>query len=275
MQGDGRVFRFLLALSLGVAICLGAGFLGQPAAAQSFGFGSFSPLVWFPTLEGEVKVRPIVVHIGGGTLSAAVPSDLGGSLRDTFKLNQSELFLDTTVRLQLSRLSIRGTYEPRDFASYRSDSVTYPAQARLSYSGIALGVDFDIIQWNRTRLGIDLDYNLFSPTFTYPRAGSGWIKLSGQNAGTLGFHASYNPLKTLWGLSAIAELRARWPISDTQVTDWEIAAGVASPNTVIGSWSLMAGYRNTRLSFKQDRGQERPCFDGTFDGWFGQLVYYY
>jgi hypothetical protein len=269
-QGDGRVFRILLALSL--TVCLGAGFLVQPTAAQSFGFDSFSPLVWFPSLEGEVKVRPIAVHIGSGTLSGTPNPTDGGSLRDTFYLNQSELFADTMVRLQLSRLSIRGAYAPRDFAAFGPRG---PREARLSYTGIVVGMDFDVIQWNRTRLGLDVDYDLFAPRFTYPIPGNMSARISGGNAITVGFHATYNPLRTLWGLSGIAEVRARWPISDTQVTDWEIAAGFASPTTVIGSWSLMAGYRNTRLSFKEDRGQARPLFDGTFEGWFGELVYYY
>lgn len=271
MQEDDRVFRFLIALSL--TICLGAGFLAQPAAAQSFGLDSFSPLVWLPGLEGEVKVRPILVHVGSGTVSG----EDGGNLRDTFKLNQNEVFLDTTVRLQLSRLSIRGTYSPRDFAAYRppDSGQVFPKQARLSYTGLVLGADFDVIQWNRTRLGIDVDYDVYTPSFTFPIPNNNSLKISGDNAVTLGFHASYNPLRTLWGMSGIAELRARWPISETQVTDWEIAAGIASPSTVIGSWSLMAGYRNTRLSFKEDRGPGRHSIDATFEGWFGQLAYYY
>jgi hypothetical protein len=114
MQEDDGVFRFLVALS--VVICLGAGFCVQPAAAQSFGFGNLSPLVWFPSLEAEVQVRPTLVHIGSGNLSGTTTPAEGGSLRDTFKLNQNQLFIDTIVRLHLSRLSIRGAYAPRDFA---------------------------------------------------------------------------------------------------------------------------------------------------------------
>ncbi len=271
MQGNDRVLRFLLALSL--TICLGAGFLVTSATAQSFGLDAFSPLLWFPNLEAEVQVRPILVNIGSGALSSTRDPSNGGGLRDTFKLTRNELFVDIMARLQLSRLSFRIGYAPRDFAAFRPN---FTKEARLTYTGIVLGADFDVIQWNRTRLGIDFDYDLFSPTFTYPIVGQdGVAKISGQNAVTLGFHASYNPLRTLWGMSPIAEFRARWPVSDTQVTDWEVAAGVASPNTVIGSWSLMGGYRNTRLGFKEEREGFRPAVDCTFDGWFGELAYYY
>jgi hypothetical protein len=136
-------------------------------------------------------------------------------------------------------------------------------------------MDFDLFQWNRSRLGIDVDYDLFSPHFTYPTSDHRSVRLSGGNAATIGFHATYNPLRTLWGVSGIAELRARWPLSDTQVTEWEIAGGIASPTTVIGSWSLMSGYRNTRLGFKEERGSVSRSFDGVFEGWFCELAYYY
>ncbi len=71
----------------------------QSGSAQSFGwFDSWSPLVWYPSLEGEAKVRLMWVGIGEGSFSGiSLPGSVqdGGGLRSTFHLNQEEFFLDS------------------------------------------------------------------------------------------------------------------------------------------------------------------------------------
>jgi len=273
IQTRNRIVRLVLALSM--MMCLGAGLsvsFVEPAAAQYYGLDAFSPMVWLPTLEAEATVRGSWVNLGNGSLTGLS----GGSLRDHFKLNQTAFFVDTTVRLQLGRFSVRGTYEPRDLAAFVPVFPGPDIEARFSYSGIRIGGDLDIIQWNRTRVGMDIDYDLYSPQFTFPILNAFRARtLRGENAFTMGFHVTYNPLRTLFGLSAIAQFKARWPISGTQVTDWEVSGGLASPTTVIGSWSLQSGYRNTQISFNDYRGLPHPRFDGTIQCWFTELAYYY
>jgi hypothetical protein len=189
------------------------------------------------------------------------------------------------VRVQISRLSVRAAYEQRDFAGFRTSGL---GEARITYSGLRLGWDLDVIQWNRTRLGIDMDYDVFTPKFTYPSpvARNPMARFTGSNALTLGFHAIYNPLRTFWGASPIVEVRARWPIQGSQVTDWEISGGVASPSTLMGSFSLTAGYRNTCLSYSAAEAitagtstfavaTTNPRFEAVFDGWFAEFAFYY
>lgn len=286
----GRFARYSFALCcIGVALCLTS---VQSAGAQNFGwFDSWSPLAWFPSVEGDVKARLIWVNIGGGSFSGiSFPGSVseGGGLQSTFHLNKEELFLDSMVRFQLSRVSVRVGYEQRDFAGYRQPGL---AETRVSYSGLRLGGDFDVLLWNRTRLGIDMDYDFYVPTFSFPLlpANNRVAHFSGNNAITLGFHAIFNPVRTIFGASAIAEVRGRWPIQGTQVTDWEISGGVASASTVMGSFSLKAGYRNTQIAYDArsittapvsplDQSAVsilNPRFDVVFDGWFAEFAFYY
>jgi len=275
----------------------------QSAQAQNLGwFDWMSPLAWFPTIDGEAKVRLIWMSVGNGSFIAQTNfAQDGGSLRNTFHLGKEELFLDSMVRFQLNRFSIRVAYEPRDFAGFRSGGTTYAgtlvapllAEARISYSGLRLGGDLDIVQWNRTRVGIDLDYDFFTPRFVYPSVSSASVgggsiasTFSGPNAMTLGFHVVYNPLRTVFGGSPILEMRARWPVLGTEVTDWEIAGGIASPSTLLGSFSLMAGFRSTRVSYSAGDTSGlvipttpivtfHPTFEAFFEGWFAEFAFYY
>jgi hypothetical protein len=241
----------------------------QPASAQYFGvLDALTPLAWYPSVEGQIAARLTWVSIASGSVSGPE----GGSLTDTFHLNKNQLFLDSMARFQLSRVSIRTIYEPRDVAGYR---LGFDTEARLTYSGFRLGGDIDIIQCNKTRFGLDMDYDFYSPRLVYPTNLSQFPHaINGTNALTMGVHGVYNPLETIFGVTPIVEARFRWPIAGTQVTDWEFSGGIASPSSLMGSWSLTAGYRNTQLSFSTG-GAPDLKFDCAFQGWFGELAYYY
>jgi hypothetical protein len=260
--------RCLLLAALSTLVVIIA-IVAQPASAQYFGaLDSLSPLAWYPGVEGQVTARLTWVQIGSGSVSGFE----GGSLRDTFHLNENELFLDSMARFQVSRLSIRTIYEPRDVAGYR---LGFGTEARLTYSGFRLGGDLDIIQCNKTRFGLDMDYDFYSPRFVYPTNVSSFPHaINGTNALTMGVHAIYNPLETIFGMSGIVAARFRCPITGTQVTDWEFSGGIASPASLMGSWSFTAGYRNTQLSFSTG-GEPEIKFDCVFQGWFGELAFYY
>jgi hypothetical protein len=277
---------FRSASNVAAIVCLGVilSLTGiQSASAQSFGwFDSWSPLVWYPSLEGDAKVRLMWVGIGEGSFAGtSVPGSVqdGGGLRSTFHMNQEEFFLDSMVRVQISRISVRAAYEQRDFSGFRAAGL---GEARITYSGLRLGGDLDIIQWNRTRFGLNMDYDLFTPNFRYPSLVSRnpIARFSGPNALTLGVHAIYNPIRTFWGASPIIEVRARWPIQGSQVTDWEVSGGLASPTTLMGSFSLTAGYRSTRLGYNAAEVVSavttmNPRFEGVFNGWFAEFAFYY
>jgi hypothetical protein len=257
---------------------------GSPAVAQELSglLEGYSPFIYLPGLQGEMKGRVTWVQIISGKQS--IP-DLGidWDLRDTFNLTSGHWFVDYMVRAQLSRLSGRLYYEIRDFAvtsPFQNISGQADTTARFSYSGIRLGADLDIFQRKRTRLGADVDFDLYSPVLTESIVTPGGKSIDGSNAVTLGVHGIYNPVMNCWGTSPILEARARWPISqNTKVTDWEVSGGLTSPDTILGTMALKGGYRRTTVQFTasqafQNRGVGTD-FDVVMSGWFTELIYYY
>ena len=241
----------------------------------------FSPVISLPWLQGEMRGRVVWARIVSG--KQTIPS-LGQDwdLRDTFNLTDGHFFLDYMLRVQLSRLSGRLYYEISDFAkSSRFQNVPGQpgATARFSYTGLRLGADLDFYQRCRTRFGVDMDFDLFAPNFTESVETAGGKSITGNAAVTMGIHGIYNPVMNFWGISPLLEVRARWPISETKVTDWEISGGLASPETMLGTVAIKGGYRRTSLQFQSSQAFKDASgstdFDVVIGGWFGELIYYY
>jgi len=256
------------------------------AVAQDFPglLDPFSPIFAFPRLEAEAKVSLIGTRLLSGKV--VVPSlQRSWDLKDDFAVEPNALFLDSMVRLQVGRLSFRTYYNVRDYKG--TTLTTLPnrpvGEARLDYSGLRLGADFDVFQWGRSRVGVNMDYDLYVPNFTWnitdDNRASTAKQINGQAALTLGVHAVYNPTYCLYGISGVAEARARWPIMGAEVTDWEISAGLKSAETALGSVALRGGYRRTSISFHDSEiynsvGASTE-FDAVIGGGFGEVVYYY
>jgi hypothetical protein len=250
-----------------------------PTAHAFYGLTDYSsPLVFLPYLHGEVQVKPIWINIASG--KQTIPSrGVAWDLRDQFGLNQTNLFLDTMVRLQVGRLSFRLNYEMRDFVGRELVvGMTDQAQARFSYTGIRLGADFDIFQRFGTRAGVNLDYDLFEPEFQEAIQTIGGKVISGPSALTLGIHAVYSPVVCFYGISPVIQALARWPVQGSEVTDLELSFGIKTPETVLGSLALKGGYRRTDVEFRRGQLFSGPVsteFDAIMSGWFGELAYYY
>jgi len=156
-------------------------------------------------------------------------------------------------------------------------------EARFEYTGLRLGGDLDVVQWGRSRVGVNMDYDLYVPDF---RASinettrfSPGKQINGTSALTLGVHAVYNPTFNLYGISSVGEVRARWPILGTEITDWEVSAGLKSAETALGSVALRGGYRRTNIEFYDTETYNGAGvsteFNAAIGGWFGEMVYYY
>jgi len=252
-------------------------------ACRSLFTDSPMPLRFFylPPLQAEVEVRPIWVTIERGR--QAIPSSgIAWDLKNHFNLNQTNLFLDIIVRLQASRLSFRAAYAQRDFAS-KVMVVGRPdlpwVEARFSCTDVQLTGEFDIFQRGRSRAGINLDWSTFQPTFREGAQTVGGKAIAGPTALTLGIHAVYNPTAWYYGLSPVAEARARWPVAGTQVTDWEVSLGLKTPETILGTSALKGGYRRTAIEFNDHQlwngATVNTNFDTVLSGWFVELAYYY
>jgi hypothetical protein len=116
-----------------------------------------------------------------------------------------------------------------------------------------------------------MDYQFYKPVFTqtiYPQAAT---QVIGDNPFTMGAHAVYNPIRNLWGMSGILEIRGRWSVSGASITDMDASIGVKSPETVLGIVALKSGYRRTAIEFADTQNN----FETVLSGWFGELAYYY
>ncbi len=251
-------------------------FIGaSTVAAADLGLGgladTLSPLVYPPCFQAEAKVTPVWVYVATGSLTAPGQGSL--SLRDDFGLSRGALFLDTMVRLQAGALSFRAHYEPRAFIAYPRvpDNPTITGRTDFEYSGVRLGGDLDLVRSKTSRIGLDLDYQLYVPTFTQTIRPAAAVIVAGDNPFTLGAHAVYNPVRNLWGISGIFEIRGRWTVSGASITDMDASLGVKSPETVLGSVALKSGYRRTAIEFNDSQ----TTFDTVLSGWFGELAYYY
>ena len=252
-RGALRFWIVVIALVTGMTF-VGPGLRSGEAQILSRIAGGFSPLMPMPPVMGEARVRPVGTWIENGTVRLG-QNRKSWNLKDQFRMNRTYLFIDTMVRFQISRVSLRFNYEPREFVGVAptGPTLTTYSEARLDYTGIRLGLDLDVFQWGRSRIGANVDYSLYKPIFTrtipddHPTFCE---KIIGEAPATLGFHIMYIPTWNFYGFAPLFETRCRWPaqfLSTTSETDLEFAVGLKSPETVLGSFSVNCGYRQTKL----------------------------
>jgi hypothetical protein len=265
--------RHAARIALGLALVFAAA-LSTASAAEAPGLTDVrSPLISLPVFRAEANCSMAWMSLTSGKLSQG-EGQKWWNLRDDLGMNSTVFLLGCMARFQAGRFSARVNYEERSFVGTGpagGDPLAGDGEARLEYSGLRLGGDVDIVQWNLSRFGINADFDLFSPEFVDGIRTPGGLRMIGRRATTLGIHGLYNPVVNYWGVSPIFEVRARWPLSGTEITDVELSAGVRTPETVFGSMAWKSGYRHTAIEFS-DR---RRSFDALLDGWFSELVYYY
>jgi hypothetical protein len=231
-----------------------------------------SPLISLPLFRAEGQVSLVWMTISSGQVTNDRTSRSDG-LREDLGLDSGQFFVDCMARLQAGRFSGRVVYEPRNFVGEKRTLAdpAIVAQSRFEYEGVRLGLDVDIAQWHLSRVGINGDMDLFSPEFIDTIRHPVGLRMLGKRGGTLGFHIVYNPVNCFYGLSPLVEVRARWPITGTEITDLALAAGIRIPETVFGSLAWKSGYRHTRIEYSA----EHHTLNTLMDGWFTELAYYY
>jgi hypothetical protein len=239
---------------------------------------SFSPLASFPLLRGEAKITPTFV-----TMQKCSVSDNTYSEPYSFSYSRnSSFFIDLMARLQLSRFSVRGYLEQREFDLGKENTTSRPPihrYANLTYYGVRVGGDVDIFLGNRTRVGFNYDHSFYGPTVTlFDANGTGTgpkLAIQGPESGTIGCHLIYNPVWDVFGTSAIFEGWAHWPIYGTALSDFEVSGGLKWADTVLGSGSIQGGYRWTNIITQDLSGTGNGNLNATWGGVFGEVVYYY
>jgi len=256
----------------------------SPAASQTYSsfFNRFSPFLTWPPVQGEITLTPIYMWVAGG--QQTIPSlGISWSLRDDFALTNGHVFLDGMLRFQLGRLSLRAHVNTRDFdgtKKFRDLPAAQSSVARFEYSGYRLGGDIDILQFGNSRIGVNLDQDLYSPVFTESiQTAQGGKKLLARSPVTIGGHVVLRPAPKWYGFSALFEARARWPVAGADLTDWYVSAGIQGSETYIGTMGVRAGYRSTTISFSDaeffNNQEVSMNFKAVMEGVFGEFVYYY
>ena len=143
--------------------------MGTTSAMAQGLLDAFSPIFSFPHLEGEAQLRLIDTQILSGNVVPSRPdspllplSARALDLKNDLGMTSPAVFLDFMVRVQLWRLSFRLNYSMRDYEGHTLFNGV-PIHSRFDYTGLRLGGDFDVVQWGRSRAGIDLDYDLYVP----------------------------------------------------------------------------------------------------------------
>ena len=244
-------------------------------------FDFWSPFLTFRPLAGEIHIRPIYVWVSGGENS--IPSlGLHRDLKEDFGLIVPRGYIDLMARAQVGRISFRVNLDILEFdgtLKFRKDPTRYSAAARFESTGWRFGTEVDLLQWDKSRFGLNADYYIYTPIFTEAIHTPGGKKIIGQSPVTIGIHGAFKPRISYYGMCASLEARARWPLTGAQVNECEVCAGVESAETFVGSIGLRGGYRSTSVKFKDSQlynGQEVDTwFRISTEGVFAELVYTY
>jgi hypothetical protein len=267
---------------LSAAVCVFCVIQAATGAAQVFSDteNPCSPVVSFPTIEGEIKVAVIWSNLLKGRADILTNPTRSFDFMQDWNMPRGAVFVDTMLRLQVGPFSGRMHYNMRSYSGTAvfSDLGT-TGDARFDYSGLRFGWDFDPLRWGRSRIGLNMDFDAYSPSLAVGGTLGGGFQVTGPSAMTLGFHAVFTPDYDTYGFSATAEARARWPVTGSEIIDWEIAGGLKAPETTLGTIALRSGYRRTTIEFKNgilfNMVPVRSEVEVVLGGWFGELVYYY
>jgi hypothetical protein len=244
-------------------------------------FDFLSPFLTFRPLAGEIQIRPVHVWVTSGENSIE-SLRLSWDLKEDFGLVKPATYVDVMARAQVGRISVRANLDVLDFSGtlkFQKDPTKYSAAARFESTGFRLGAELDLLQWDKSRAGLDVDYYLYSPLFTEAIQTAGGKHIAGETPVTVGIHGAFKPRISYYGMCASFEARARWPLTGAQVTQWEVAAGVESAETFVGSIGLRGGYRSLSVKFTDSQiynlQEVSTSFQITTGGVFAELIYTY
>ena len=258
-------------------------------------FNAAMPLLFPPYFGGEIRIRPTSTNL----MKGEVKLDTGiqgvstekwydletGQLdngRPVLGLSSKGSYVETMLRLQFSRLSLRGYVN----AYLREIPAT---DGDVDWFTYRFGADLDIVNSYGLRIGPAIDWypeTFRTKFYNLVLNGTRGITIKPYTPVTIGFYAAYNPF-TSWAVSPTAEIRFQWPWPyrqgeklhgrPLQLTNWEYAVGLKLPKTVLGSTGLRFGYTETKVEFAGGKGSSNRGIPVSiqWSGIFGELVWLY
>jgi hypothetical protein len=228
-----RAIKSITRVILATILVCAVGFV--PCYAQSYG-SSLSSLLALSSIES--LVGPIFPAKGlcstfrseigtgfraGDVVSAKLTGASRGevNLRTAAYLDEGPLRYDTYAILRFWRFGARGVYSNAETRSRRVNG------AKIDFSGLILGGDFDVVQFQWLTLGTSVDFYFIDPRFqgvfvTNPLDPSGVINtatidLIGNRPTTLGAYLRYVPPEIL-GFPVHVEARYILPLQGSKLT---------------------------------------------------------
>ena len=205
-----------------------------------------SPFLFPPVFRGEVRVRPLFIGMGGEVENREtgarldVRSDLGYEDRGTI--------VEGMVRAQFSRVSLR---VHKDMYLRTLEGTV----SRLDWPEVRLGMDLDLADSYRLRFGLNMDWYMDSPRFSLGSSQIGNFAVDWPRPVTVGIHARFNT-PNFGAMSGSFESRFRTSLlTEVRMHEVDLAAGLTTPQTVIGTVGLRAGWRYTSMEYSIPRWQ--------------------
>jgi hypothetical protein len=224
------------------------------------------PFVFPPKFHAEARVRALFIKFSGGVTDETKDQtfDFVGDLGYV----EQGTVVESMVRLQFGRLSIRGVYDAY-LRTFRG------AGGRFDWPGFHYGFDFDLYKNSSTRFGLDMDFYRERPAFVVNRPPglipAISITVEAPRPATAGVYFVTNPIN-LGSVSCSFETRARRSLrTGSKIDEVEVATGLLTPQTVLGVVGLRGGYRYTNLELQHDQF----VVEARWSGVFGELVCYY
>lgn len=222
-----------------------------------------SPYVGLPGLRGELGVKPIFISLTQGKFRIA-DQGISLDLKQDLGLVDQGVLVEFSGRAQLGRFGARVLYDGW-LRTFRGK------EANLDWPNLRVGADVELFRRSGFCLGASMDINWERPTFSVSKPGVVTSYLEWPRPVTWGVYASYNP-PSFCGISTSLEAKYRGPLrTGTKVTEFEIAGGFRTPETVLGTSAFRAGWRYTQLEH-DSRGTE---ITADWSGVFGEYVFFF
>jgi hypothetical protein len=214
-----------------------------------------SPFLFPPVFKAEVRVRPILIGIDGEVENR----DTGALLDVRSDLGYEDwgAVVEGMVRAQLSRLSLR-VHKEIYLKTFEGTI------SRFDWPEVRLGMDLDLVDSYRFRLGLNMDYYLNKPRFSLGSSPMGSFVADWPQPLTAGAHIRFNT-PDLGVISGSFEGRYSTSLlTEVRMHEVDAALGLATPQTVLGTVGLRAGWRYTIMEYSIPKWQTDLKWSGIF-----------
>jgi hypothetical protein len=221
-----------------------------------------SPFIFPPIFRAQARGGPMLWQTWGTITDTTSGYEI--DFTDDLDMLDRGFLFNFALRLQIGRASARGHWDIyyRNIEGGGSNELELPA--------FRFGVDYDLISRPNMRIGLNLDVHERRPRITFDDAVLGRNRIVGNRPFTGGFHAEVNPAN-LGNMAASLFASYRMSLrTSSKLDELEVAAGLRTPETMLGTLGLRTGWRYSRYNFGDNLD-----IKATMSGYFLEMVYFY